>query len=121
MRSADYIAFTLGGIASLLGVWLPEGRLFREWRLRTILVLTTLLSAAAHVLLALSNEVWPYVIAFTIASFLNAAVVPVINSLIAFNVRRTRRGTAFGIASAAQAVAFAALIVLAVREPAGAH
>lgn len=86
MRSADYIASTLGGIASLLGVWLPEGRLFREWRLRTILVLTTLLSAAAHVLLALSNEVWPYVIAFTIASFLNAAVVPVINSLIAFNV-----------------------------------
>ena len=78
--------------------------MFREWRLRTILVLTTLLSAAAHVLLALSNEVWLYVIAFTIASFLNAAVVPVINSLIAFTVRPTRRGTAFGIASAAQSV-----------------
>ena len=144
------IAFTLGGIASVLGVWLPEGRLFKNWRLRTVLVIITLLSAAAHVLLALSDRVWLYVFAFTVASFLNAAVVPVINSLIAFNVSRARRGTAFGIASAAQAVSFmigpiaaamfaasslkvgfgtvsillfalSALIVFAVREPVDTH
>lgn len=144
------IAFTLGGIASVLGVWLPESQIFRRWRLGTVLVLITLLSAAAHVLLALSESVWLYVFAFTIASLLNAAVVPVTNSLIAFNVSRARRGTAFGIASAAQAVAFmigpiaaamfaasslkvgfgvvslllvalALVIAIAVREPAGEH
>ncbi len=144
------IAFTLGGIASVLGVWLPDGQLFRKWPLRTVLVFITLLSAASHVLLALSDGVWLYVFAFTIASLLNAAVVPVTNSLIAFNVSRARRGTAFGIASGAQAVAFmigpiaaamfaasslkvgfvavslllvalAAVIAIAVREPAAEH
>jgi DHA1 family multidrug resistance protein-like MFS transporter len=144
------IAFTLGGIASALGVWLPEGRLLKKWRLRTILVSLALLGAVAHVLLALSDAAWVYIVGFTAASFLNAAMVPATNSLIAFNVSRTRRGTAFGIASSAQAVAFmigptaaamfattslklgfgavsvllvalAVLIALAVREPTGAQ
>ena len=45
-------------------------------------------------------------IAFTLASFLNASMMPATNSMIALNVSRERRGTAFGIGSAAQAVAF---------------
>ena len=57
-------------------------------------------------MLALGNSVWLYVLAFTLASFLNASMMPATNTVIALNVSRERRGTAFGIASAAQAVAF---------------
>jgi MFS family permease len=147
VTAAAGIAFTLGGIASALGVWLPESAWFNRWRLRTILATASIAGAAVHLLLAFSEVVWLYIAAFTIAAFLNAAMVPVTNSLIAFNVSRARRGTAFGISSGAQAVAFmagpmaaalfatsslklgfgaasamlvalAALIVVAVREPA---
>jgi MFS transporter, DHA1 family, multidrug resistance protein len=140
------IAFTLGGIASALGVWILSSGFFRRWRLRDILAVTCVLTAAAHLALAFSNTAWLYVAAFTVASFLNASMMPATNTMIALNVSRDRRGTAFGIGSAAQAVAFmvgpagaamfakfslkagfatvgmlmfglAALVALAVREP----
>ena len=105
-----------------------------------------MLTALAHLLLALANSVWLFVLAFTLASFLNASMMPATNTMIALNVSRDRRGTAFGIGSAAQAIAFmvgpmgaamfarfslkagfatigvlllalAALVALAVREP----
>ncbi|MBE0622142.1 MAG: MFS transporter [Burkholderiales bacterium] len=100
------IAFTLGGIASALGVWALSTSLFRRWRLRDILAVTCVLTALAHLLLALAGSVWLFVLAFTLASFLNASMMPATNTMIALNVSRERRGTAFGIGSAAQAVAF---------------
>ncbi len=100
------LAFALGGVASALGVWLSEGRLFSTRRMRPLLVAASLFTAAAHLLLALSDSVWLYVLAFTAASLLNASMMPATNALIAFNVSRSRRGAAFGVASAAQAVAF---------------
>ena len=45
-------------------------------------------------------------LAFTLASFFNASMMPATNTMIALNVTRDRRGTAFGIGSAAQALAF---------------
>ena len=140
------LAFTLGGIASALGVWMLSTRFFRRRRLRDILAVTCVLTALAHLLLALSNSVWLFVLAFTLAAFLNASMMPATNTMIALNVTRDRRGTAFGIGSAAQAIAFmvgpmgaamfaryslkagfasvgvlllalAALVALAVREP----
>ena len=142
------LAFALGGIASALGVWILSTRFFRKHRLRDILAVTCVLTALAHLLLAQSNSVWLFVLAFTLASFLNASMMPATNTMIALNVTRERRGTAFGIGSAAQAVAFmvgpmgaamfatfslragfvtvgllllglAALVAFAVREPAG--
>ena len=140
------IAFALGGIASALGVWALSTRFFRKYRLRNLLAVACLLTALGHLLLALSDSAWLFVFAFTLASFLNASMMPATNTMIALNVSRERRGTAFGIGSAAQAIAFlvgpmsaamfatfslkagfvtvsvlfialAALVALAVREP----
>ena len=141
------LAFALGGIASALGIWILSTRFFRNYRLRSLLAVTCVLTALGHLALALSNSAWLYVLAFTLASFLNASMMPATNTMIALNVSRERRGTAFGIGSAAQAIAFmvgpmsaamfatvslkagfvtvsilfvvlAALIAVAVREPA---
>lgn len=91
---------------SALGVWILSARFFRKQRLRKLLAVTCVLTALGHLLLALSDSVWLYVLAFTVASFLNASMMPATNTMIALNVSRDRRGTAFGIASAAQSVAF---------------
>lgn len=102
------LAFALGGIASALGVWALSTPFFRKFRLRDMLAVTCVLTALAHLLLALSHTEWLFVTAFTLASFLNASMMPATNTMIALNVTRDRRGTAFGIASAAQAMAFMA-------------
>lgn len=144
------LTFALGGVASALGVWVLSVRFLATRPLRQVLVVTLALSALGHLLLALAGSAWLYILAFTLASFLNAALMPVANTMIAFNVSRERRGTAFGYASAAQALAFmagpmaaagfasfslkagfvvisilllalTALTGLAVREPAGEH
>jgi len=100
------IAFGLGGVASALGIWMLAGRLFSKHRMGSTLIVTTLLLAAAHFLLATADTVIQFVLWFTVISLLNAAMSPVTNTLIAFNVSRERRGTAFGLASGAQAAAF---------------
>ena len=108
VTEATGLAFALGGIASAMGVWMLSARFFRKQRLRNMLAVTCVLTALGHLLLALGDSVWLYVLAFTVASFLNASMMPATNTMIALNVSRERRGTAFGIASAAQAVAFIA-------------
>ena len=106
VTEATGLAFALGGVASALGVWVLSTRFFRRWRLRNILAITCVLTALGHLALAASHTVWLYVPAFTAASFLNASMMPATNTMIALNASRDRRGTAFGIASAAQALAF---------------
>jgi len=106
VTEATGLAFALGGVASALGIWILSTRMFRQWRLRDVLGITCVLTALAHLLLALSHSAWLYVLAFTLASFLNASMMPATNTMIALNVSRERRGTAFGIGSAAQAIAF---------------
>lgn len=102
------VTFALGGLASAIGVWALSSRFLRKRPLRQMLVVMLALSAVGHWLLALSSTEWLYVSAFTAASFLNAAMMPMTNAMIAFNVSRERRGTAFGFASAAQAFGFMA-------------
>ena len=106
VAAVNGLTFTLGGVASALGVWVLSARFFGKRPLRQLLLVTLLLSALGHLFLALSNSAWLYICAFTFASFLNASMMPATNAMIAFNVTRERRGTAFGIASAAQAMAF---------------
>ena len=146
VTEATGLAFALGGVASALGVWVLSLPFFRRWRLRDVLAATCVLTALGHLGIALANSIPLFVLAFTLAAFLNASMMPATNTMIALNVNRDRRGTAFGIASAAQAIAFmvgpmgaamfgrfslkagfvtvagvmlalAALIALAVREP----
>jgi len=106
VTEATGLAFALGGVASALGVWVLSMPFFRRWRLRGLLAVTCVLTAFGHLALAASHTVWLFVLAFTLASFLNASMMPATNTMIALNVSRDRRGTAFGIASAAQALAF---------------
>ena len=98
------IAFALTGVASALGVLLVSADALRKMRLRSVMVGATLLSAGTYLLLALSETVGYFVMALTLSALLNAAMFPATNTLIAMNVARARRGTAFGLATSAQAV-----------------
>ena len=98
------IAFALTGAASALGVLLVSADALRKRRLRSVMVGATLLSAGTYLLLALSESVGYFVMALTLSALLNAAMFPATNTLIAMNVARARRGTAFGLATSAQAV-----------------
>ena len=107
MRSTG-IAYAFGGLASALGVLVLSAPVLRRMHLRTVLVATTLLSAGSYFLLAASNGPVLFVLGFALASLLNASMFPATNTLIALNTSRSRRGTAFGLASGAQAMAFMA-------------
>ena len=102
------LAFTLGGLASALAVVVAGRKFFRPGRLRSALAICAALTGGAHLLLALADTVPLYVVAFCLISLLEAAMIPATNTLIAANVSRERRGTAFGVAGSAQAIAFMA-------------
>ncbi len=100
------IAFTAAGAGSVVGV-LVVARLLGLWTgLRGTLVVLTLLSAAAAPALAIGNNEWYFVAGLLVFAIANGASMPATNSLIASTVEPARRGTAFGLASSAQAIAF---------------
>src|SRR5690606_11977781 len=100
------VAFTLAGIASMVGVLVLGRRYITPGRFRVMLGAGCAATALAHVCLAVSPGVAMYVVAFSAISLLQAAMLPPSNTLIASNVPRSRRGTAFGLAGSAQALAF---------------
>lgn len=100
------IAFTVAGIASVIGVVFVARKFVRPGNLARAIGAGMLAVAVAHVLLAFSPGVWVYVAWFSVISLAQAALLPATNTLIASNVPRHRRGTAFGIAGSAQALAF---------------
>ena len=100
------VAFTLAGIASVAGVLVLARRLVLPGRFRQALLVGCVASGAAHVLLALAANVPLFVLWFSVISLLQAAMLPASNTLIASAVPRSRRGTAFGFAGSAQALAF---------------
>lgn len=102
------LAFSIAGIGSVIGVLVVARRVVRAGAFRRALVIGSLLTAGAQLLLALSRSVPMYVTWFTAISLFQAAMLPASNTLIASNVPRARRGTAFGLAGSAQALAFMA-------------
>ena len=102
------ITFTLGGLASALAVLFLTARFFRSGQMRAALVISSVVTGACHLLLAVTETVPAFVIGFSLISLLEAAMIPATNTLIAANVSRARRGTAFGIAGSAQALSFMA-------------
>jgi DHA1 family multidrug resistance protein-like MFS transporter len=102
------LAFALGGLSSALAVMFVARKFFGAGHMRVALAISALLTGGAHLLLAVSDTVPLFIMAFAVISLLEAAMVPPTNTLIAANVSRERRGTAFGVASSAQAVAFMA-------------
>jgi DHA1 family multidrug resistance protein-like MFS transporter len=106
VRGITGLAFTLGGLASAISVLFVAPNFFRSGRQRQALAAACILSAAAYVLLAFASTVALFVAFFVLISLLQAAMIPATNALIAGNAPRSRRGTAFGWAGSAQAVAF---------------
>jgi DHA1 family multidrug resistance protein-like MFS transporter len=106
VRGITGVAFTLGGLASAISVLFVAPNFFRTGRQREALAAACVLSAAAYLLLAFASSVALFVVFFVTISLLQAAMIPATNSLIAGNAPRSRRGTAFGWAGSAQAVAF---------------
>jgi MFS transporter, DHA1 family, multidrug resistance protein len=100
------IAFTAAGIAAVAGVLLIGQRYVRAGRLRATLILGAALSGGLYVLLAAAEQTPMFIAAFAAIALLQATMVPATNALIAANVPRERRGTGFGIAGSAQAIAF---------------
>ena len=100
------ITFTLGGLASALSLIFLAPMFFRTGRLQRALVLSSGLSGIAMLSLAFAGNVPFYITGVALFSLVQAAMIPAANTLIAANAPRARRGTAFGIASSAQAISF---------------
>lgn len=100
------LAFTAGGIASVAGLVIVNRRAARPGGFRRLLAFGCLIAALCQVGLAVAPGAATYIVAFAAASLVQAALIPATNTLIATNVGRDRRGTAFGVASSAQAMAF---------------
>ncbi|MFA7250407.1 MAG: MFS transporter [Dehalococcoidia bacterium] len=99
------VAFSAGGLAAVLGIVLIARSFVRPGRLKGALIAGTLAAGAANLLLATTHGAAEYIVLFSIFSLVHASMIPAANTLIAMNVARDRRGTGFGIASSAQAVA----------------
>jgi DHA1 family multidrug resistance protein-like MFS transporter len=98
-------AFTIAGIASVIGVVLARN-LARPGRFVRLIAVGMAATAAVSLVLAWAPNAVIYVGVFALISLLQAMLLPASNTLIASNAPRERRGTAFGIASSAQALAF---------------
>jgi MFS family permease len=100
------LAFTAAGLASVIGVVIAGRRLTRPGLLKPGLAILSVIAAAACLLLAASNEVAMVVAAFALVSLAQAAFLPGTNTIIAMSAARERRGSVFGMAATAQALAF---------------
>ena len=100
------VTFTLGGLASALGLLFVAGRFYKPGRIRTALVTSSVVAGLMFGLLVVPQSVAFFVAGYALISLVQSAMVPATNALIAGNVSRARRGTAFGVAGAAQALSF---------------
>ena len=97
-------AFTLTGVGGVCGVVFAR-RFVRPGLLRTTILLTCLGIGLGHLVLPAVPTAYVFIGTISGIAVLQAAMVPAINTLIAANAPRDRRGTAFGIASGVMAVA----------------
>ncbi len=106
-KALSGIAFTVAGAASVLGVTVGSRMLAKRMNLRQSLIALTVASAVSMPLMAaVGLGPWVFLIGFTIFALVNSASMPATNTLIASTVDSSRRGSAFGMASSAQALAF---------------
>jgi DHA1 family multidrug resistance protein-like MFS transporter len=118
------VAFSLGGAFSAISVLFVASQIFVPGRMRPSLAVSCVLAGTGMILLALAASAPIYIVGFILITIMISAMVPATNTLIAMNVVRSRRGTAFGVASSAQAIAFmigpfGATIITAVSLDAG--
>jgi DHA1 family multidrug resistance protein-like MFS transporter len=103
---ATGIAFSVSGLASVAGALGLSRLIGRPGHLRGSLALVIGVCALAHVALGLAGSVALFIAAYGVASLARGALLPATNTIIATSVPPERRGTAFGLAAAAQATAF---------------
>ena len=101
------LAFALGGLVSAISVLFLAPHVFRGTPSGPPFALICSVGGAGFLLVALAGAVPVYIAGFLMIFLVISAMVPALNTLIAANVRRTRRGTAFGVAGTFQALAFA--------------
>jgi DHA1 family multidrug resistance protein-like MFS transporter len=102
------LTFTLGGLASALAVLLLAPRLLPQGNLRISLAFWSAVGGLSYLLLTVAPTVAMFVGSYALVTMLQAMLNPPTNTLIAANAPRERRGTAFGWAGSAQALAFVA-------------
>ena len=100
------IVFSAGGAASVIGVTVVSRWMGARFSLRRALVLFTIASACSMPAMAFGGSPVLFGAGFLVFALVNAASMPATNTLIAETVPTSRRGTAFGLASSAQALAF---------------
>ena len=98
------LTFSLGGLVSAVSVLLLAPYFFRAGRLRFALAASCVIAAAGLLVLAAASATAVYILGFLIIALVLSAMTPATNTLIAANVSRARRGTAFGVAGSAQAL-----------------
>ena len=101
------LAFSLAGLVSAVSVLFLAPRVFRGTPSGPPFLLICSIGCAGFLLVALAGGVPVYILGFLTIFLVVSAMVPALNTLIAANVRRSRRGTAFGVAGTVQALAFA--------------
>lgn len=101
------LAFTLAGLASATSVLFLAPRVFRGTPSGPPFGLICSIGCVGFLLVGLAGGVPVYILGFLTIFLVISAMVPALNTLIAANVRRSRRGTAFGVAGTVQALAFA--------------
>ena len=101
------LAFSIGGLVSAISVLFVAPRLFGGKPAGRPLGLVCILGSAGFLLVALASGVSVYILGFLCIFLVFSAMVPALNTLIAANTTRSRRGTAFGVAATFQAGAFA--------------
>ena len=105
VKSISGILFSLGGAVSAISVIFIGPSVFKSGRIGPMLAIAFMFVAVSLLGMGFAPSIVIYGAAFLLMAFLVSAMVPVTNMLIAANVSRARRGTAFGIAASAQAVA----------------
>jgi MFS family permease len=98
------IVFSLAGLVSAISVLFLGPAFFKLGHLRPALVIASGIGAVGMVALAIAGSTWAYLAGFLVIAAMLSAMTPATNTLIAANVTRSRRGTAFGVAGSAQAL-----------------
>lgn len=101
------LAFSLAGLVSATSVLFLAPLLFKGRPAAPQLGTICLFGTVGFILVGLANAVPVYILGFLSIFLVVSALVPALNTLIAANIRRSRRGTAFGVAASFQALAFA--------------
>jgi MFS family permease len=98
------LANSLAGLASAVSVIFLAPRVFQAGSYAKSLAGALVIAGLGYVVVAFAGSTGVFFAGLLAVALILSAMIPATNTLVASNVSRARRGTAFGIASSAQAV-----------------